>query len=179
MTTRRIWLTRANGLTVLRLLFAPALASAILSGEAVAATVLFWLAVATDVADGRVARRFGEASGHGRLIDHAADAIFVSVGAAALAHTGALPVVLAPLIAVAFLHYAADSRLHSSREPRASRLGRWNGIAYYVVVAVPIIRDALRLSWPEPRWVEAFGWLLVATTLASIVNRLGFSPPAE
>jgi phosphatidylglycerophosphate synthase len=179
MTTRRIWLTRANGLTLLRLLFAPALAITILSGDAVAATVLFWLAVATDVADGRVARRFGEVSAHGRVIDHAADATFVSAGAAALAYTGALPVALAPLIAVAFLQYAAGSRFHSSREPRASRLGRWNGIAYYVVVAVPIIRDALRLSWPEPAWVEAFGWLLVATTLASIVSRLGFSAPAE
>jgi len=179
MTTHRIWLTRANGLTLLRLLIAPVLAIAIASGDATAAAVLFWLAVATDVADGRVARRFGEVSAHGRVIDHAADATFVSVGAAALAFTGVLPLALAPLIVAAFLQYAADLRFQSSREPRASRLGHWNGIAYYVVVAVPINRDALRLAWPAPMWVEAFGWLLVATTLVSIASRLGFSAPAE
>jgi phosphatidylglycerophosphate synthase len=184
MSTRRIWLTRANGLTLLRLLVAPALALAVVDGAAFAATVLFWIAVATDVADGRVARRFGEVSEYGRLVDHAADATFVTVGTAALAWTGALPVTLPALIAAAFGQYAVDSRLAGDRgtgdrEPRPSRLGRWNGIAYYVVVAVPIIRDALGLDWPGAELVWAFGWLLVASTLASMAARLRFSLSAE
>ena len=179
MSTHRIWLTRANGLSFFRMLVAPALALAVTDGAAAAATALFWIAVATDVADGRVARRRGEVTPYGRLLDHAADATFVTVGTAALAWTGALPVALPPLIAVAFLQYAFDSRSLAFRKPRQSRLGHWNGIAYYVVVAVPVMRDALRLSWPEPGWVEAFGWLLVATTLASIVSRLRLAVPAK
>jgi phosphatidylglycerophosphate synthase len=172
MSTHLIWLTRANGLSLLRVLVAPALAFAVTEGAAAAATALFWIAVATDVADGRVARCMDEVTPYGRLLDHAADAIFVTVGTAALAWTGALPVALPPLIAVAFLQYVFDSRSLEFREPRQSRLGHWNGIAYYVVVAVPIMRDALGLAWPEAVLVRALGWLLVALTLASMTDRL-------
>jgi len=179
MSTRRIRYTRANALTLLRVLLAPALALAIFEDEAVVATVIFWIAVATDVADGRVARRRGEVGEHGRLFDHSADAIFVSTGAAALAYMGALPPPLAPLIAIAFLQYVFDSRVAGAREPRASRLGHWNGIAYYVVVATPIIRDTLGFSWPSSAFVMAFGWLLVVTTLASMASRLRVLRSAE
>jgi phosphatidylglycerophosphate synthase len=179
MSTRRIRYTRANALTLLRVILAPALALAIVEGEALVATAIFWIAVATDMADGRVARSRGEVGEYGRLFDHSADAIFVSTGAAALACMGTLPVLLAPSIAIAFLQYAFDSRAVGAREPRASRLGHWNGIAYYVVVATPIIRDTLALHWPDPALVMGFGWLLFATTLASMVSRLRGLRPAE
>jgi phosphatidylglycerophosphate synthase len=179
MSTPSIWLTRANGLTLLRLLVGPALAIAVTDGATAAACALFWFAVATDVADGRVARCYGEVSEHGRLVDHAADATFVTVGTAALAWTGALPLALPLLIAVAFLQYAFDSRFSGGKDPRPNRLGHWNGIAYYVVVAVPIMRDALGLAWPGASLVQGFGWLLGASTLASIAQRLLLSPRSE
>lgn len=179
MSTRRIRFTRANALTLLRVLLAPALALAIIAGEAAAATAIFWIAVATDVTDGRVARRRGEVSEHGRLIDHTADAVFVSTGSAALAYVGSLPQLLAPSIALAFVQYAIGSGGEGGREPRASRLGHWNGIAYYVAVATPIIRDTLGFGWPGPSLVMAFGWLLVASTLVSILSRLRALRSAE
>ncbi|MBW2398950.1 MAG: CDP-alcohol phosphatidyltransferase family protein [Deltaproteobacteria bacterium] len=179
MSTRRTRFTRANALTLLRVLLAPALALAILEGEAVIATAIFWVAVATDAADGRVARRRGEVSEHGRLFDHAADAVFVSTGAAALACIGVLPYLLAPLIALAFVQYAVDARVAGAREPRASRLGHWNGIAYYVAVATPIIRDTLGFSWPGSSLVTALGWLLVASTVVSMASRLRVLRSAE
>ena len=179
MSTRRIRFSRANALTLLRVLLAPALAFAILENEAVIATVIFWTAVATDAADGRVARRRGELSEHGRLFDHSADALFVSSGAAALAWVGALPYLLAPSIALAFAQYVVDSRVVGEREPRASRLGHWNGIAYYVAVATPIIRDALGFSWPASALVMALGWLLVASTVVSMASRLSILRSAK
>ncbi len=172
MSTPRIRFTRANALTLSRGLLAPALALAILESESGVATAIFWVAVATDLADGRVARRRGEVSEHGRLFDHTADAIFVSTGAAALACVGALPHLLAPAIVLAFVQYAVDSRVVGDREPRRSRLGHWNGIAYYVAVATPIIRDTLGFNWPGSTLVMALGWLLVASTVVSIANRL-------
>jgi phosphatidylglycerophosphate synthase len=165
-------LTRANALTGIRLLLAPVLALTIARDAPLAACAVFWIAVATDVLDGWVARRFGESTPFGGLIDHAADATFVTVGTAALAHAGALPAPLPPLIAVAFLQYALDARPLEGRGLRASALGRWNGIAYYVAVAVPIMRDAMGLGWPSPFLVEVLGWLLVASTGLSIVDRL-------
>ena len=175
MSTTSHWLTRANGLTLIRLLAAPVMVLAIQSEAAVVATALFALAVATDFADGFVARRYGEASALGRLIDHTTDAIFVTAGTAALACEGRLPALLPTLIAASFVQYAVDSRTVVTDGPRPSPLGRWNGIAYYVVLAVPIVQDAL--GWrpfPAP-FVLAVGWLLVASTLVSMADRLRFS----
>ena len=166
------WTTRANALTLLRLLAAPALVAAIVAEWPLLASVVFFVAVATDFADGWVARRYGEESPLGGLIDHGVDATFVTAGSAALAWQCTLPAALPPLIALAFLQYALDSRLLGGRALRGSPLGRWNGIAYYVIVAVPIVRDGLALGWPQPWLVTALGWALVATTVVSMADRL-------
>ena len=166
------WLTRANAFPALRLLAAPALFGAIDAERPVLATLVFVLAVATDCADGWAARRYGEATPLGGIIDHAADAIFVCTGAAALSCAGVLPALLPMLIAAAFLQYALDSRWLSARNLRPSKLGRCNGIAYYVIVAVPIVRDALGLGWPGADLVTLLAWVLVASTLVSMADRL-------
>jgi phosphatidylglycerophosphate synthase len=166
------WVTRANGLTLLRLLAAPLFAAAVTAGSPRLAVALFALAVATDLTDGWVARRFGETSPHGALIDHAVDAVFVTTGAAALAAAGVLPVLLPVLIACAFLQYAVDSRLTAAHGLRASALGRWNGIGYYVIVGTPVVRDVLGFAWPGAGLVMVLGWALVATTLVSMGDRL-------
>jgi phosphatidylglycerophosphate synthase len=170
MLPARRWSTRANALTLLRLALAPGLVAAILGDAAGIGVAIFALAVATDVADGRVARGRAEASPFGGALDHAVDAVFVTAGAAALAAQGALPALLPALVAAAFLQYALDSRTREGAL-RASRLGRWNGIAYYAIVAVPLVRDALGLGWPAPRLVRLLGWLLVASTAASMADR--------
>ena len=176
MAVSSTWSTRANGLTLLRLLAAPALAAAVLAGEASAASGLFALAVATDLADGWVARRYREATPLGGLVDHAADACFVTIGSAALALRGELPGWLPLAIALAFTQYVLDSR--PAPNLRGSSLGRWNGIAYFVAVGVPIVRDALRLGWPAAPLVRALGWLLVASTILSALDRLRWAGAA-
>ena len=168
----RRWFTRANALSVLRLAIAPALALAIGSGHRLTAAALLLLAIASDFADGAVARRYGEASPLGGLLDHASDAALAVLGLWALASRGELPRVLAPLVAAAFAQYALDSRTLAGRPLRASRLGRWNGIAYYVLVSVPVFRDALGLSWPGAAWMRSAGWVFVASTLVSMLDRL-------
>lgn len=166
------WLTPANALTGVRLLAAPVLTLAILDGRSGLAFLVFWVAVATDFADGWVARRRDEATPLGGLMDHGVDALFVVLGTTALAYTGALPALLPPLIAFAFVQYTLDSRTFGGGALAPSVLGRWNGIAYYVIVAIPIVRDALLLGWPGATLVMALGWALVVSTLASIADRL-------
>lgn len=168
---RRV-VTAANFATAMRLLAAPLLALAIHGGFPRAAGLLFALGVATDFLDGWAARRFGEASSGGRTFDHATDALFVAAGLASLASRGEVPVWLAPLVVLAFLQYAVDSRLWAGRSLRPSALGRWNGISYYVLLGIPVVRDAVGLTWPPAALVRALGWLLVATTLFSIAARL-------
>ncbi|MEN8183150.1 MAG: CDP-alcohol phosphatidyltransferase family protein [Myxococcota bacterium] len=173
---RPAWLSRANALTMARAASAPLLVLAILRDAPLVAAGLFALAVVTDLADGRVARRYGEATRLGALLDHATDALFVSAGLGALAHQGVVPGALPWLVAAAFGQYVLDSR-SARRRPlgdgplRASRLGRWNGIAYFVLLGIPVVRDALGLGWP-PGWVvQVLGWLLVASTLVSMTDR--------
>lgn len=171
-----VWATRANALTGIRLLAVPALVAAIHARDAHLAGALFALAVATDLADGWVARRYGEATPAGGLIDHGVDALFVTAGTAAWAWRGELPVWLPCAIAIAFTQYVLDSR--PGPRLRGSFLGRWNGIAYFVAVGIPTVRDALGLGWPPAALVRAIGWLLVASTGFSIVDRLrGSRPP--
>jgi cardiolipin synthase len=170
MSASSSWTTRANALTALRILTAPALCAAVWRGHAQWAGLLFAFAVATDFADGWVARRFREASPLGSLIDHGADALFVIASSTALAVHGELPAWLPVAILFAFTQYVVDSRPGPGL--RGSWLGRWNGIAYFVAVGIPVVRDALRLHWPPDGWVRGIGWLLVATTVLSVLDRL-------
>ena len=166
------WWTRANALTGLRLLSAPLLAGAVLMGAHGVALALFVLAVASDLLDGRVARHYGEASPLGGTLDHTTDALFVSLGLLAVAATGETTFLLPPLIGLAFAQYALDSRALSGRPLRASALGRWNGIAYFVLLGIPVVRDGLGIGWPPSVLVGAIAWALVATTLVSMATRL-------
>lgn len=168
---RAWWQSRAHALTAFRAVAAPLLVLAIHGQAAAAAALLFVLAVASDLADGRVARRYGEATPLGGLFDHAADALFVGAGLAALAQRGVVPAPLPWLVGLAFLQYVLDSRAVAGRPLRASLLGRWNGIAYFVVLGVPVVRDALGLAWPGAVLVRGIGWVLVVSTLVSIGER--------
>jgi phosphatidylglycerophosphate synthase len=165
------WLTLANGLTAIRLALVPVCALAIHHDLALGAFASFWLAVATDLADGRVARRQGQASARGAVLDHSTDALFVSTGLTALALGGEVPALLPVLVLAAFVQYALDSRVLAGRELRTSFIGRWNGIAYYVLLGTPIMRDALSLGWPSASLVVLLGWGLVVTTAVSMGDR--------
>ncbi len=163
--------TRANALTAVRIVCGPLLVLALLEHAAWPAFALFWLAVATDALDGRVARHFGESSALGGFLDHLTDAAFVSLGLAALALRGEAPALLPALVALAFLQYTLDSRVIRGNALVASALGRWNGIAYFVPIGTVVVRDALGLGWPGAAFVRGLGWLLVASTLLSLADR--------
>ena len=165
------WRTRANALSLLRLAVAPLLAIAILAGRAELATLLFALAVATDFADGAVARRYGESSALGGLLDHTIDATFCVLGLAAHAAAGVLPWALPAFVAASFAQYVLDSKSLAGQPLRASRLGRWNGIAYFVAIAVPIVRDALGWTWPGATLVWWLAALLVVSSAISMLDR--------
>jgi cardiolipin synthase len=137
-----------------------------------AACVLFWLAVASDIVDGRLARARGETSVFGGLLDHTSDATFVTLGQTALVKAGCVPILLPILIVAAFLQYGFDSRVLAGRDLRASYLGRWNGVFYFVPPGLIVTREALGLALPPDPIVFILGWVLVISTLISMVDRL-------
>ena len=163
--------TLANGLTLVRLLLVPAQALAIVQHRSVLALSIFVTAIVSDLTDGRVARMRGEATSFGGFFDHLTDALFVATGLLALAQQGVVPWALPVLLLVAFAQYSLDSKVLAGRPLRASRLGRWNGIAYYVALGTPVIRDGVGLDFPVDAAVHVLGMVLVITTLISMADR--------
>jgi phosphatidylglycerophosphate synthase len=166
------WFTPSNGLTLTRLVAAPFFCWLIVNRLWWAACLVFWLAVVSDIVDGRLARSRGDTSRLGGILDHASDATFVTLGNLALVRTGEVPVLLPALIVAAFLQYAFDSRILAGRELRASSLGRWNGIFYFVPPGVIVTREALGLAVPPDQMIFIVGWVLVISSLISMVDRL-------
>ena len=168
----------AHLLTAVRLGLAPPLAVAFARPDFLDARVVALLlaaALATDYADGIVARRRGTASAGGQLFDHATDCLFVTAGLAGAALAGAVPPALPVLVAVAFGQYVFDSYVvHRRKRLRMSTIGRWNGIGYFVPLvviaaarleAVPGLTAALLLG------ARLTAYALIVSTVVSIADR--------
>ena len=168
----------ANALTAVRLLLvlpmAAALARPNLLAPGIVALVLC-VAIASDYFDGPIARRTGTASAKGQLFDHSTDCLFVTGGLAGAAIAGAVTPILPVLIPFAFGQYVVDSYVwHRQRQLRASFLGRWNGILYFVPL---VLVAAARLPFPAGFAslllvaTGVLGYLLVASTIVSMIDR--------
>ena len=177
----------ANALTAARLCSAPILLWCILQMRWWLAVGCLVIAVVTDVYDGKVARSQGSDSAAGGFFDHATDAALVSAASWALAQHGLITFWLCPLIALAFIQYAADSRVLQGQVLRTSKLGKYNGVGYYILVSTTIgcqafasLLSTSAMPWPTgislliqlDQIVYVAAWLLVASSLASMLDRL-------
>jgi phosphatidylglycerophosphate synthase len=164
----------ANTLTALRLLLVLPFSYLRTRGDAHAATLAAFtivVAILTDLVDGPVARRTGTASSFGGTLDHFSDFLFVTGGLFAMAARGAVTWLLPSLITAAFIQYVVDSYwIHRRRALRGSRLGRYNGILYFV----PLCGDILIcLGWDFLHPIVTFiVWALILSTLVSMAQRL-------
>lgn len=167
----------ANALTALRLLLVLPFAFFMARADqrsAVFALIVWLVALATDFLDGPVARRRGAVSGLSGAFDHTSDFLFVVGGIFAGAYREAFPWILPVCITSAFVQYAIDSYwLHRQIKFRGSKLGRYNGMLYFVP---PVMDILLRLgaSFLQPL-LTVLVWGLVVTTLISMVQRLIFT----
>ena len=133
------------------------------------------VAIATDFADGGVARRLDAQSSFGQIFDHTTDFLFVTVGLAGTALSRATTPLLPVLIILAFAQYVLDSRfLHRSPALRMNWLGRRNGIFYFAplcLVAVARFESASRAGPPLLSAACLLSYGLVASTLLSMIDR--------
>ena len=165
-------MTWANGLTSLRLLAAPLAAWAVTAAHWRLALFIFALAVATDLLDGVAARKLGQESAFGGFFDHATDCLFVTSILGGLAAAGWTPWLLVVLIPLAFTQYTLDSGVLAGQPLRTNLVGKSNGLGYFVLPGAIVVREAFELSWIPALLVEAVAWVLVATTLVSMGERL-------
>jgi phosphatidylglycerophosphate synthase len=161
-----------NLLSSSRLLLTPLSVYCIYSDAWLAATLTLVLAIITDLLDGFLARRWQQTSAWGGLLDHSSDAVFISLTLAALASIELVPWLLPMLVAGAFIQYLLDSNALQGLSLRTSRLGRYNGIAYFILAGWLIIQRGIGIELLSEPYLLAIGWCLVITTLASMLDRL-------
>ena len=161
----------ANLLTLLRLLSIPLLVWLIINERWWLATAMLFIAILSDIFDGKIARKMNQATAFGGLFDHATDAILVSAASWALAQLGLINGLLWVLILLAFTQYTLDSKALSGQILRSSKLGRYNGIAYFALICLCVAFQCFPLQILNPvlSWVA---WTLVATSLLSMGDRL-------
>ena len=133
----------ANALTAVRLLLVLPFGFFMAKGDersAIFALAAWVMAVITDLLDGPIARRRGTVTAWSGTFDHTSDFLFVTSGLFGGAVRGAFPWILPVLITLAFAQYVIDSYwIHRRTKLRGSKLGRYNGILYFV----PTIIDSL------------------------------------
>lgn len=171
-----VWRTWANGLTLLRALLALPTAFWILHGDLLPAAICFATAVITDALDGPLARRLGQASPVGGLFDHATDALFVTAVLTAAAIDGRVVWVLPVIVPLAFLQYVLDSFALQGRPLRANRLGRLNGIAYFLLAGAAVLlplaaQDSPAFDTAATAIIHWASIVLVATSVCSMIDR--------
>ena len=164
----------ANALTAVRLLLVVPFAYYMAQGDersAILALVAWAVALITDFLDGPIARRRGTVTAWSGTFDHTSDFLFVTSGLFAGALRSAFPWVLPILITAAFAQYVIDSYwIHRHTKLRGSKVGRYNGILYFVPSLMDIlIRMGLRFFDPL---LTILVWLLVLSTLVSMGQRL-------
>jgi phosphatidylglycerophosphate synthase len=172
----------ANALTAIRLLLVFPFAFFMAQADrrsAIFALLAWVVALITDFLDGPIARRQGTVTAWSGTFDHTTDFLFVTSGLFAGALRGAFPWILPVLITAAFAQYVIDSywrhwqtKLRHTKL-RGSKLGRYNGVLYFVPSCLDIlIRTGLRFLEPL---LTILVWLLVVSTLVSMVQRLMLS----
>ncbi len=137
----------------------------------IAAAIIFWIAVVTDVADGYIARVRDQSTALGGFLDHSSDAFFVILLLLALSHHELVSLVLPGFVAAAFLQYTFDSKVLEGRPLRTSSLGRYNGISYYVFAGFPVMQNALQIFIIPDGYFIYLGWGLVISTVISMLDR--------
>ena len=166
------------GRLVLTLPFVLAFASGVRGhrGAGVAAGLLFAIVAASDYFDGPLARRAGRASDRGRILDNAADILFVEGALIAAVVLGLTPWWVPASIAAAFSFYVIDSWRRTRDAPRpaliASRVGHWGGVCNYVLVGVLTYNEAAAVHLLGPQMLMLLYALVPIYSSAAIAARV-------
>jgi CDP-diacylglycerol--glycerol-3-phosphate 3-phosphatidyltransferase len=165
--------TYADVLTGSRLVMLPYLLYGIAKRDAWLSAVTMAVMIITDLVDGRIARKLGQAREFGKSLDSTVDfaviySLFVALTAAGELAVWQLLCVLLPGVLI------AATELQAMRQARGfvlgpARFGKLTGLLQYAFLLVLL----LGRLWAEPEWLSAaraalFGVLLAAVALNTV-----------
>jgi phosphatidylglycerophosphate synthase len=145
------------------------------AGLGAAAAGLFVLIAASDVLDGRLARRYGSESSVGRVVDHLADIGFILAALSTYVVQRLLPWWVPAAAGGAFVFYVLDSWAHGGSDtPRliGSRVGHLGGICNYGLVGILAFNNTASLHLLPPEILAKLFWLVPLYSAGSVLSRL-------
>jgi len=180
----RVW-TVPNAISFLRLALIPVFAWLIVGEHDVAALIVLAVAGATDWADGFIARRFDQTSRLGRMLDPAADRLYIFVTLIGLAYREIVPwwlvviivareLVLAGTIPVLIRHGYGPLPVHMAG--KAGTFCLMYAFPLLLLASVPGVvgEVAWTVGWASALWGVGLYWfacLLYLEQVAWIVRR--------
>jgi cardiolipin synthase len=164
--------TLANQLTLLRMALAPLLVVLVLWQEMLFALAVFVVAGITDLLDGLIARKGGQQTTLGAMLDPVADKILLSSAFVALTWTSGLRVSIPPWLTVTTLSRDAIivlsvAIINLTLERRVfypSVLGKLSTGSQLLSVGVVLLLNAVDVAWPPARYLFALALLLTVAS---------------
>jgi len=179
---RRARMNLPNALTILRIFFVPFLVVVLVEQDLFIewrgvirvaneflALAIFLAAAATDLLDGYLARRWGQITTVGTLLDPIADKLLISAALVSLVQIHRVPAWMVVLIigrefAVSGLRSIAAAEGYTIQ---ASDLGKTKMITQVIAISMVLIG----IHWPQLAWVAmAWMWGVVIFGLASAIQ---------
>jgi phosphatidylglycerophosphate synthase len=178
--SRRAGLMAANGMTAIRVLLAPAFVTMAIRADD--APLLGWLVgaifvavAASDVMDGRLARRWASTSNAGRTFDHLADITFILSAFGVYVVLGIAPWWVPAAIAASFAFYVLDSWSRPTLGPPSligSRIGHAAGVMNYTLIGVLTFNNSAGIGLLSPAVLAILFWLVPLYSTAAVLTRL-------
>jgi cardiolipin synthase len=156
-TSSRV-LTVPNLISAVRIAMIPVLWALIVDDDTTAwGIVLFGVVVATDWVDGTIARRTGQVSELGKVLDPVADRAAIAAGLIALVVRGAFPLWAAALILLRDIAVLAAGAVMAAKGLRIEV--RWIGkvATFALMLAIPAVSWGSLGLWPAAAAL-AVGW---------------------
>lgn len=178
-----------NSLTIFRIFLVPVLVVVLLTkfeGKEIWAVAIFLVAATTDALDGYVARRRGQVTALGTLLDPVADKLLVSAALISLVEEGLAPAWMVVIIVGRELAVSGLRSLASQRgiQIAASVWGKFKMISQVLAIVLLILDRKLPL--PFSRSGETMLWVVVVLAVFSAADyflrfyrSLGFAEPAR
>ncbi len=178
-----------NSLTAFRIFLVPVLVVVLLTkfeGKEIWAVAIFLVAASTDALDGYIARRRGQVTALGTLLDPVADKLLISAALISLVEEGLAPAWMVVIIVGRELAVSGLRSLASQRgiEIAASVWGKFKMISQVMAIVLLILDRKLPL--PFSRSGETMLWVVLVLAVFSAADyflkfyrSLGFAEPAD
>ncbi len=177
-----------NSLTIFRIFLVPVLVVVLLTkfeGKEIWAVAIFLVAAGTDALDGYVARRRGQVTALGTLLDPVADKLLISAALISLVEEGLAPAWMVVIIVGRELAVSGLRSLAGQRgiQIAASVWGKFKMISQVLAIVLLILDRKLPL--PFSRSGETMLWVVLVLAVFSAADyflkfyrSLGFAEPA-